>query len=130
MRSYGRSAERAGGRRAWIRSCRRTRGVGDWEEAEKTELKTLFDLPENQKVPSIFGDDVDNTLAWCIVAVPIVGTIIEWATGTTLVTFYILAYILTIAFSPRRFRLNTNQNAEPPRSAFCLITIRAASVRR
>ena len=52
-------------------------GEGDWKPANKTALFELFSKPTDIP-PPLTGSNVDNTYAWLVVAVPIIGAIIEF----------------------------------------------------
>lgn len=79
-------------------------GAGDWRAAKETELSHLLGKPESdaKEPPPLTGSDVDNKYIWAIVAVPIVGVIIELIAGTELVWIYIAANIACCVLDERK----------------------------
>lgn len=68
-------------------------GEGDWQSAKDTELAGLFTPAAANVPPPLSGTDIDNRYIWAVVAVPVVGVIIELVAGMELVWLYIAANI-------------------------------------
>lgn len=52
-------------------------GEGDWKTAKNTDLSRFFKNPESNIPPPLIGADIDNKFVWAIVAIPIIGSIIQ-----------------------------------------------------
>jgi hypothetical protein len=73
--------------------------------AKDTVLGELFKRQEASTFPPpLTGSDVNNTFIWAVVAVPIVGVIIELLAGTDLVWLYIVANIACCALDEMKLK--------------------------
>jgi hypothetical protein len=78
-------------------------GEGDWRPAQESELASLFAAtPDNP--PPLSGKDVDNKFIWAVVAVPIVGVVIELIAGMEFVWLYIVANIVCCILDERKLK--------------------------
>lgn len=68
-------------------------GCGDWQAAKDTSLSETFNTQGNGP-PPLAGKYVDNRFAWAIVAIPLIGIVIEFLTGSELVWLYIVLNIV------------------------------------
>jgi len=81
-------------------------GEGDWCPAKDTELAGLFS-PAEGTPPPLAGGDVDNRFVWLAVAVPLVGVIVELATGLgggEALGLYLIANIVCCVLDERRLK--------------------------
>jgi hypothetical protein len=81
-------------------------GEGDWCPAKDTELVGLF-APAEGTPPPLAGGDVDNRFVWLAVAVPLVGVIVELATGLgggEALGLYLIANIVCCVLDERRLK--------------------------
>lgn len=80
-------------------------GKGEWQAAQAMEhLTHLFILEKPNTPPPLNGDDIDNRYIWAIVAVPIVGSIIELIAGTELLWLYIAANIICCVLDEKKLK--------------------------
>ncbi|MCF8025806.1 MAG: DUF4339 domain-containing protein [Desulfobacteraceae bacterium] len=80
-------------------------GEGDWKAAKDTEVSELFKRQVASNVPPpLTGSDVNNKFIWAVVAVPIVGVIIELLAGTELVWLYIVANIVCCVLDEKKLK--------------------------
>ena len=80
-------------------------GEGDWKSAKDTELSDLFKKPtSNAFPPPLAGTDIDNKFIWAVVAVPIVGVVIELIAGTELIWLYIAANIICCVLDEKKLK--------------------------
>jgi hypothetical protein len=80
-------------------------GEGDWKSANSIDkLAELFIKPVSNVPPPLTGEDIDNKFIWAVVAVPIVGAIIELIVGTELVWFYIAANIVGCVLDEKKLK--------------------------
>lgn len=87
-------------------------GQGDWQAAENTALSSLFaqQQADSNTPPPLAGTDVDNRYIWAVVAVPIIGCLIEIMVGTELIWLYILANIAFCSLDERRLKAAGHQS--------------------
>jgi len=81
-------------------------GEGEWHPAKETELAPLF-APSEGEPPPLAGGDVDNRFVWLAVAVPLVGVIVELATGLgggEALGLYLIANIVCCVLDERRLK--------------------------
>lgn len=95
-------------------------GEGDWRPArEEQALAQLFRLPPSTPPPPpLAGKDIDNRLAWGIVAVPLVGMVLEAITGSALTWLYLAANIALCILDERRLKAAGH---EAPSSWWCIL---------
>ncbi len=79
-------------------------GKGDWEPAQDSSLSDLFIKLETNTPPPLTGKDVDNKYIWAVVAVPVLGVIVELITGRGLAGLYLLANIVCLALDEKKLR--------------------------
>lgn len=74
-------------------------GMKDWQEAETTELSSLF--ASHSTPPPMRGEDVNNTLIWVLAFAPIIGLflqgILAGATQSAIGNFWLATLILNAA---------------------------------
>ncbi len=86
-------------------------GDGDWMPAKDTEFSSLFvALPGVP--PPLPGKDVDNKYIWAVVAVPIVGVIVEFFVGTELVWLYLTLNIVCCILDGRKLKASGHKAPE------------------
>ena len=81
-------------------------GAGDWKPAQENELSDLFSNTASgaSAPPPLTGEDIDNKYIWAIVAVPIIGVIIELIAGMELVLLYVAANIACCVLDVRKLK--------------------------
>lgn len=77
-------------------------GEGDWQAAQS--MAGLAHLFIRETPPPLTGDDIDNRYIWAVVAVPIVGVIIELMTSTPLWWLYIAANIVCCVLDEKKLK--------------------------
>jgi hypothetical protein len=95
-------------------------GEGDWCPAKDTELAGLF-APAEGTPPPLAGGDVDNRFVWLAVAVPLVGVIVELATGLgggEALGLYLIANIVCCVLDERRLKAAGH---EAPSSSWAIL---------
>ena len=78
-------------------------GKGDWKPARTTELSSLFERPSDVP-PPLMGADVDNKYVWLVVAVPLIGLVIELMAGKELTMVYVALNIALCLFDGRKLK--------------------------
>ncbi len=78
-------------------------GEGDWKSAKNTELSDLFIKPSSTP-PPLSGSDVNNLYVWLVVAVPILGIIIQQYTGVVLMWIYLALNIVFCILDERKLK--------------------------
>lgn len=78
-------------------------GEGDWKSAKETELADMFKRPAGVP-PPLSGTDVDNKFVWFVVAVPIIGLIIEYMIGRDLAWIYWIINIVLCVLDERKLK--------------------------
>jgi hypothetical protein len=63
-------------------------GGDTWLAAQDTQLSPLFVQPTRHEPPALAAQDIDNRYVWMVVAVPIVGALIELIAGESLFWVY------------------------------------------
>lgn len=83
-------------------------GEGDWQEAKDCFLLSgVFNKPPQDGPPApppLAGTDIDNRLVWGVVAVPVVGIILELIIGMNLIVLYIAANVLLCFFDEKKLK--------------------------
>lgn len=79
-------------------------GNGDWRPAQDTDLAPLFATTSDEP-PPLSGQDVDNKFVWWVVAVPVIGVIVELIAGMELVWLYIAANITCCVLDERKLKV-------------------------
>lgn len=79
-------------------------GEGDWKPAQNSLLSDLFIKPETNIPPPLTGADVDNKFIWAVVAVPVLGVIVELIAGTELIWLYIAANIVCLVLDEKKLK--------------------------
>jgi hypothetical protein len=95
-------------------------GEGDWCPAKDTELAGLF-APAEGEPPPLAGGEVDNRFVWLAVAVPLVGVIVELATGLgggEALGLYLIANIVCCVLDERRLKAAGH---EAPSSSWAIL---------
>ena len=85
-------------------------GSGDWQAAHTMDILTpLFTQNKAHTPPPLHGSDIDNNYVWAVVAVPIVGVIIEILAGTELLWLYLIANIACCVLDERKLQAAGHQ---------------------
>jgi hypothetical protein len=95
-------------------------GEGEWRPAKETELADLF-APTEGEPPPLTGSDVDNRFVWLAVAVPLVGAVVELATGLggeEALGMYLIANIVCCVLDERRLKAAGHN---PPSSSWAVL---------
>ncbi len=77
---------------------------GDWKPASETYLSSLFPQPDPTIPPPLMAEDVDNKFMWMLVAVPVLGTIIDLIVGAVLILPSIIANITLCYFDEKKLK--------------------------
>jgi len=78
-------------------------GEGDWKPARTTELSDLLKRSSTTP-PPLTGADVDNKYVWLVVAVPIIGLIVELMVGRELMWIYWALNIVLCLLDERKLK--------------------------
>lgn len=78
-------------------------GNGEWQKASLTSIGYFFKTDENS-LPPLSGEDVDNKFAWLIVAVPLIGLFIELLAGEELFKVYFLLNVGACVLDAKRLQ--------------------------
>lgn len=66
-------------------------GEGDWRVAKETELSALFAPTGSPTVPPpLTGSDIDNRFVWAVIAVQLIGVIVEIFLKSQMWIFYLI----------------------------------------
>jgi hypothetical protein len=79
-------------------------GEGDWTHASETLLSEFFSVREPTTPPPLAGEDIDNKFMWILVAVPIIGAIIDLIAGTVLFLPSIIANIALCMLDEKKLK--------------------------
>lgn len=79
-------------------------GEGEWIAAKDSSLAHAFPKPPTDVPPPLKADDVDNRIIWLVVAVPIVGMLIEFSFNKSLVWVYWILNIAICVWDDRKLK--------------------------
>lgn len=80
-------------------------GTGDWRAAHAVDvLASLFAQDKSNVPPPLHGTVIDNRYVWAVVAVPIVGTVIEILAGTGLWWLFLAANIVCCILDEKKLK--------------------------
>lgn len=96
-------------------------GMGDWMPAYQTALSGMFSAPSDTP-PPLAGTDVYNLYVWLVVAIPIVGAILELllfdVLGAASALLYLVPNVVLCVLDERKLKAAGHQ---APSSWWCLI---------
>ncbi|HET6807093.1 MAG TPA: DUF4339 domain-containing protein [Frateuria sp.] len=78
-------------------------GAGAWTPAEELFAAMFAPLPESGP-PPLASEDVDNRFVWAVVAVPLVGVLIELLASRELVWLYVAANVICCVLDERKLK--------------------------
>ncbi|ATE58987.1 DUF4339 domain-containing protein [Thauera sinica] len=85
-------------------------GIGDWQVAHAVDvLASLFVHDKPNSPPPLHGTDIDNRYVWAVVAVPIVGTIVEILAGIELWWLFLAANIVCCVLDEKKLKAAGHQ---------------------
>ncbi|WP_370598635.1 DUF4339 domain-containing protein [Plesiomonas shigelloides] len=79
-------------------------GHGDWVHASETLLSEFLCKHETATPPPLLGEDIDNRFMWILVAVPVIGALIDLIAGTTLFIPTIVANIVLCILDEKKLK--------------------------
>lgn len=87
-------------------------GAGDWKPAEQTELRSSIEKSVSDGPPPLKSEQVNNSLIWLVVAVPVLGALLEAVMGWEVVWWgYLAVNIVLLTWD--EYRLKKASHAAP-----------------